>query len=179
MERRRYGFTLVEATLTLAIGGLILLGVFIALPGAFRNQRDGERRDDMLLFINRLKNFQANNNRGALPSGSSGTVDGSEVTFGPTSGTTWKDFYASFFNDSFVDPISGKPYNLKIVTCKESGVGDKCSNVALSDDFDANNFTMHVVISASCKDADAVYSANPRNVALLYVLESGIFCVNT
>ena len=59
MEEKNFdGFTMIEAVLTLAIGGLIFSLVFLALPSVLANARDGERRDDLLLTVNKLKNFQ-------------------------------------------------------------------------------------------------------------------------
>lgn len=180
--RRRNGFTIVETSLVLAIGGLILLMVFIALPGVFRNQRDAERRDDVLLFLNKLKNFQANNNRGALPSGDGEiiTISGSEITFGQMTSNTWKDFYQGFFDKSFTDPSSGELYNWKIIKeCKDKDTDGQCDD-GLSNDFAVNNFTMYIIRNAICDGEKAIYSANPRNVAVRYKLEGGgIFCANT
>ena len=65
--KRFKGFTLIEVALVLAIAGLIFMMVFITLPRVWANQRDAARRDDMMTFIQKLKDFQSNNNRGALP----------------------------------------------------------------------------------------------------------------
>lgn len=175
--------------LVLAIAGLIFLMMTIALPSLFANQRDAKRRDDVALFINRLKNFQANNNRGALPGTDSESVDvkiaGNSITFGQTTagGRSWADFYAGFFDNSFVDPSSGGLYDWYIVGCGTTTVGSKCSNALLNSfyngTFESNNFTMYIVKSASCSGSDPIYSSNARNVAVLYKLERGEYCANT
>ena len=178
--RRKNGFTIVETSL------VILLMVFIALPGVFRNQRDAERRDDVLLFLNKLKNFQANNNRGALPNGEG------KITFGMSGDSnTWAGFYHDFFNNSFADPSSGEPYIWYVLSCGStagmcnynvitSDSGEKYGLEKLNGDFDSNGFTMYIVKNAICDGEKAMYSANPRNVAVLYKLEGGgIFCANT
>lgn len=183
------GFTLVEVALTLGIGGLILSLVFLALPGALANARDGERRDDVLITVRKLKEFQANNNRGALPTDTIGggaalAITGSGVVFGPTTGTTWKDFYASFFDDNYRDP-RGTLYNWKIVKCEAaSGVGNTCANAKLTafmnSTFEASDFTMFFVIGSSCNGDTAVSTPNSRMVSVLYRLErAGTYCVNT
>lgn len=183
MEKRNFkGFTLIEVMLTLAIGGLIFAMVFMVLPSALANARDGQRRDDVLKTVSRLKSFQSNNNRGALPSGSitsSGlTINGSTVSFGPTSGITWKDFYASFFDDAYSDP-DGTRYNWKIVNC-EATTGSQCTKGRPNDDFKSNNTTMYFVIGATCNGEMAVSTPNNRMVAVLYKLErGGTFCANT
>ena len=63
----RKGFTIIEVSLVLAIAGMIFMMAFLVLPGLWASERDAERRDDMIKFVNNLKNFQTNNNRGALP----------------------------------------------------------------------------------------------------------------
>lgn len=181
------GFTIIETALAVAIGGLIFSMVFLVLPSALANARDGERRDDMLLVTNKLKNFQANNNRGALPSDTIASgglyIDGSGITFGPTSGVTWADFYKSFFDDGFGDP-RGNRYNWQIVKCGANGIGKTCTDSKLASfmnkTFDENNFTIYFVIGATCDGDTAVSAANSRLVSVLYKLErAGTYCVNT
>ena len=189
MEEKNFdGFTMIEAVLTLAIGGLIFSLVFLALPSVLANARDGERRDDLLLTVTKLKNFQANNNRGALPTdritnGNGLYINGSGITFGATTGVTWADFYKSFFDDSYTDP-QGTRYNWRIVNCEGSGTGSECANSKLASfmngTFDANNFTMYFVIGATCNGDTAVSTPNSRMVSVLYRLErAGTYCVNT
>ena len=188
MERKNLnGFTMIEAILVLAIGGLIFSLVFLALPGVFANARDGERRDDVLLTVNKLKNFQANNNRGALPTDKITTsglyINGSGITFGATTGVTWADFYKGFFDDSYTDP-QGTRYNWQVVNCESSGTGTECKNSKLtnfmSSAFDKNNFTMYFVVGATCNGDTAISTPNTRMVSVLYKLErGGTYCVNT
>ena len=64
---RKKGFTIVEVILVLAIAGLIFMMVFMAVPALRRSQRDAQRREDMLLLVEGVKDYQRNN-RGALPS---------------------------------------------------------------------------------------------------------------
>lgn len=178
------GFTIIETILTLAIAGLIFSMVFLVLPGVFANARDGQRRDDILSTVSKLKSFQANNNRGALPTdritGGGLTINGNGITFGATSGTTWVDFYKGFFDESYTDP-SGSRYNWKIVNCGTTSVGSSCPNSAelANRTFDNNNFTIYFVLGATCSGDTAVATANNRMVSVLYRLESGVYCANT
>lgn len=173
MKHNKYlGFTLIEIMLVLAIGGMILAMVFIALPGLLASQRDAQRQDDLMAFVGQLQKFMTNNNRGALPSGT-GEISGDSVTFGPNSGTTWRDFYGGFMNENFRDPKTGDIYNLSIVPCGTSKPGD-CTHSSLSKlygDFEDNNSTIRIVTGAVCGENKAIYSSNPRNVAILYKLE--------
>lgn len=190
MKQEKNGFTLIETVLVMGIAGLIMIMAFVALPALMASQRDGERRDDMMLFINRLKSYQANNNRGALPTpndatglASGVTVTGNNITYGNTTGNTWADFYKGYFNDTFYDP-DGARYNWQIMRCTGTN-GNACTNAVLKNvlydgTFKANNHTIYIVVAATCDGINAVASANGRNVAVLYRLERGyVYCTNS
>lgn len=181
------GFTMIEAILAFAIGGLIFSFVFFALPGVFANARDSERRDDVLSVVNKLKNFQANTNRGALPTGAIPAngqyIDGDSIIFGPTTNVTWRDFYAGFFDENFLEP-NGSRYNWMIVNCGAKNIGDECTNTKYLDfvdkTFGENNNTLYFVIGATCNGDAAILTPNNRMVAVLYKLErAGTYCANT
>lgn len=183
MRRKDYnGFTIIEVSLVVAIAGLILLMVFIALPTLQRQARDAERRDDVLTFVSKLKSFQASNNRGALPSGG-GSISGDEIfsaDYDSYPGGTWEDFYQKFFTDSFSDPSYGAPYAWDVSACSGK-LGQSCENINTNlDSLSSIDGTMYILTSASCNGSEAVRSANARNVAALIKLEGGgVFCANT
>ena len=66
LKNKKYGFTIIEVVLVLAIAGLIFLMVFIALPALQRSQRDTQRKNDMSRIASALNQYKANN-RGNLP----------------------------------------------------------------------------------------------------------------
>lgn len=194
------GFSLIEVTLVLAIAGVIFLMVFVALPGLWRSERDSQRRDDMLTFVDTLKNFQSNNNRGALPTlttgqqnrlndGSYFTIIGDDIT--PSSkieGNTWTDFYKNYFNDGFTDP-DGPRYNWTVTYCSinpKQNLDTPCStdlfshNTIMDQTFKDQNYNFYITLGAKCYGENAYLSANARKVAVLYKLESGgIYCTET
>lgn len=194
----RKGFTIIEVALVLAIAGLIFAMVFTALPALWASERDSERRDDMLTFIDTLKNFQTNNNRGALPANTPNASETSTLaiygdqitplgTVDPTVAAvnTWQGLYTYYFPESFIDP-DGVRYNWRVMTCySQSGTIDSdCQNSSLStlydDTFGNNDYTMYIVVSATCYGEKAQLSANARRVAVLYKLESGgNYCGNS
>ena len=178
-KQEKKGFTIIEVVLVLAIAGMIFLMVFIALPQMRRNQRDAERKDDMMLFAEALKKFQTNN-RGALP-GSIGETD-VDVASRPTEAqrndgsmkdTDWAAFYYDYLQPGFADPENDN-YALRIETCNASNRGETCSNnVSL----DYTDYVIHVMRQATCVDDYTVLSNNPRDFALLYRTEnSGMYC---
>ena len=180
------GFTLIEVMLTLAIAGLIFLMMFIALPALQRSQRDTTRREDMTNLITAIKKYQSNN-RGALPTG----VPENIITYSSYSGasdqSTWAGLYRDYLGADFVDPSGGENYGLRIARCGEGLTpGAECNATKsdaianVSDKTFPNGYTISVIISASCNGEQALATANPRKVAILYKLEGGgVYCGNT
>lgn len=62
------GFTIIEVLIVLAIAGLIMLIVFLAVPALQRNSRNTQRRNDVQKILGIMQEA-ANNNNGILPSG--------------------------------------------------------------------------------------------------------------
>jgi prepilin-type N-terminal cleavage/methylation domain-containing protein len=61
------GFTIIEVLIVLAIAGLILVVVLIAIPQLQRNQRNSARQNDASRVATSVSNWVANNN-GGVPS---------------------------------------------------------------------------------------------------------------
>lgn len=165
---RKKGFTIVEVILVLAIAGLIFMMVFMAVPALQRNTRDAKRREDILLMVEAIKDYQRNN-RGALPSGSD---------------WAWRDFRDKYLGGNFADP-SGVDYILTPISCIANS-GEDCSNDLISfmssGSYQNSGYknTIAIILRATCDGPKAKRSSNPRKVALLYRLEGGgVFCANT
>lgn len=181
MKKDDNGFTLIEIALVLAIAGAIFAAVFIALRGVWADERDSERRDDVMTFIRQLKNYQTNNARGALPTGSLPlSIDGEDISADRVSrtkysdDTSWQVFYRDYFKDSFTDPDGGL-YNLNIRECSKNVKLEQSCGLDVT-----GNYTIDVIIGANCYGEDAVRSANSRNVAVMYDMEAGgYYCENT
>lgn len=60
------GFTIIEVLIVLAIAGLILLVVFLAVPALQRNSRNNTKRSDVSKALGAVGEFTANNN-GKIP----------------------------------------------------------------------------------------------------------------
>ena len=67
------GFTIIEVMIVLAIAGLILLIVFLAIPALQRNSRNTQRKNDVSALLAAISEY-SNNNNGALPTTCSGTT---------------------------------------------------------------------------------------------------------
>src|SRR5579864_1110798 len=66
LNKREKGFTIIEVLIVLAIAGLILLIVFLAVPALQRNARNTTRKNDAAALLGALSEF-TNNNGGAFP----------------------------------------------------------------------------------------------------------------
>lgn len=65
-KRKEDGFTIIEVLIVLAIAGLILLVVFLAVPALQRNSRNTQRRQDVSVYLSAVNEF-IDNNAGQLP----------------------------------------------------------------------------------------------------------------
>lgn len=185
------GFTIIEVSLVIAIAGLIFLMVFVALPALQRQSRDTRRRESVMSLISSVKKFQSNN-RGALPSQDSSNSDTAWYDPSvPKDGTGWKNFYAAYLGDSFVDP-DGENYALRIEDCGVNKPDTECSAESLKNGSNnvydtsfpftvgGHKYTMLIVKQATCQGDRAVATANPRKIAVLYRLEgAGTYCNNS
>jgi prepilin-type N-terminal cleavage/methylation domain-containing protein len=68
LKKKTDGFTIIEVLIVLAIAGLILLIVFLAVPALQRNSRNTQRKNDVATMLGAVNEF-SNNNNGALPNG--------------------------------------------------------------------------------------------------------------
>lgn len=66
LKKQSEGFTIIEVLIVLAIAGLIMLIVFLAVPALQRNQRNTSRRSDASRIGSAATNYATNNN-GNLP----------------------------------------------------------------------------------------------------------------
>lgn len=105
IRNRKEGFTIIEVLIVLAIAGLILLIVFLAVPALQRNSRNTQRKNDIQSILGAQQEW-SNNNGGKVP-GSQGDVDAvyanSKLGFYNTAAPTYK-------SGAFVNPKDDKVY---------------------------------------------------------------------
>jgi prepilin-type N-terminal cleavage/methylation domain-containing protein len=66
LKKQNEGFTIIEVLIVLAIAGLIMLIVFLAVPALQRNSRNTQRRNDVQAILGSFQEY-SNNNNGQLP----------------------------------------------------------------------------------------------------------------
>ena len=77
LQKRKEGFTIIEVMIVLAIAGLIMVIVFIAVPQLQRSQRNEARNNDANLITTAINECMSNRN-GVVTSCDS--IGGNEVT---------------------------------------------------------------------------------------------------
>lgn len=66
LQKDNRGFTIIEVLIVLAIAGLILLIVFLAVPALQRNSRNTQAKNEAASILGAV-NERVNNNNGTLP----------------------------------------------------------------------------------------------------------------
>lgn len=62
LKNKTDGFTIIEVMIVLAIAGLIILIVFLAVPALQRNSRNTQRRNDAARLSGLVSEYMTNNN---------------------------------------------------------------------------------------------------------------------
>ena len=101
--KKEKGFTLIEIVLVLAIAGLLLVIVFLAVSGAQKSRRDSQRKSDLSRIAAQLESYAGNNN---------GCYPGSAAVPGCAQALTIANFWLSSYitGGNFMDPTSGTQY---------------------------------------------------------------------
>ena len=78
LQKRQEGFTIIEVMIVLAIAGLIILIVFLAVPALQRNSRNTQARNEASNILGAVSEFASNKN-GQNPTASSSATAGSDA----------------------------------------------------------------------------------------------------
>lgn len=153
-SKKEKGFTIIEVLIVLAIAGLILLVVFLAVPALQRNARNTQRTTDVGNILSAVNEYVGNNN-GQLPADGGTGGSGSSLTIGASGSNT-------------------VPVNLGYYGAANVAI----TNNSASNLTNANNTdTVRVVKGAICDSAAignaTVTGASSRSVVALYTLENG------
>jgi len=105
IARQPKAFTIIEVVIVLAIAGLIMTMVLIAVRAASSSRRDTKRIQDVGTLATALEQFAQNDN-GSFP------VAGTDITYTGSSLNTASNFCSqNYLNcSSFNDPSSGSAY---------------------------------------------------------------------
>jgi prepilin-type N-terminal cleavage/methylation domain-containing protein len=152
LKKREQGFTIIEVLIVLAIAGLILLIVFLAVPALQRNSRNTQRRDDVAKLLSLVTEYSSNNN-GQLPTGASCSGSVMQLT-GTSTATTKAD---------------------GVIYCRTSGTSIAWSTTATSPNNSTDVVTLRSNVVCDGSTGNATTSgASARNFVALYRLEPDV-----
>ncbi len=155
--KNQSGFTIIEVLIVLAIAGLILLVVFLAVPGLQRNAHNTTAKNDVAAVLGAVNEY-TNNNSGALPKavaaggmGSGGTVTVGDTTANcATAGANCATAKVGYFDAANISVVAATP-----------AAAPATGNLV-------------IVLGATCSGNLPVVSAtSARSVAAYYTLEGG------
>ena len=151
---REEGFTIIEVLIVLAIAGLILMIVFLAVPALQRNSRNTQRKNDVQSLLGAISEYEDNNN-GTLPTPSAGNTNivGSDgtATIGGQNGSAPATAKLGYYSSGTV--TVSKPNSMP-------GTPD--------------TDTVYILEGWTCgSNKPTQTDASRRNVAVYYSIESG------
>jgi prepilin-type N-terminal cleavage/methylation domain-containing protein len=154
------GFTIIEVLIVLAIAGLILLIIFLAVPALQRNNRNTQRANNVAALLGGASEF-ANNNNGSMPNTCTGT---GTITLNRTPGTwTTAEVNSGYYN---IGCSAG-------ATSTVGRVGLTAGAVAASSSDNSQDW-VNVTTGAKCNPTGTAAITGPaRGVAAVYQIEIG------
>lgn len=117
------GFTIIEVLIVLAIAGLILLIVFLAVPALQRTSRNTQIKKDAQSVLGGAAEYQGANN-GKMP----GSVSGNgTVTYAPSSGNTGTNTSIDVQGSTEVTTVTTAPTSPPTPGSIQVKLGTKCN----------------------------------------------------
>ena len=149
------GFTIIEVMIVLAIAGLIMLIVFLAVPNLQRSSRNTQRKNDAAAIAGAVANFISNNG-GSLPD-SAGTDSSDPNTVDFCAGASCPSATGNFETAKLGYYV---PANVTL--------GSSAAPANQTKD------TVYVDKGYSCNSSNTgIGAASSRTAAILYAVESG------
>jgi type IV pilus assembly protein PilA len=170
LKNKNEGFTIIEVMIVLAIAGLILLIVFLAVPALERTSRNTQRKNDAAAIASALSNY-ASDNAGGIPDTASYLAGLDTFSCG----------------DATLATPAGCVYNSPNTETAKVGYYVVAPSFVSTATQPAPD-TSHVIVDLgySCNSAGTgIGTATPRDAAIFYAVESGnaatpsIQCVET
>lgn len=87
LKKNSKGFTIIEVMIVLAIAGLIILIVLLAVPALQRNGRNTAIKNDASAIVAGVSEFSSNND-GQIPTAAASSQAAATITIGGAAGTT-------------------------------------------------------------------------------------------
>ncbi len=164
------GFTIIEVMIVLAIAGLILLIVFLAIPALQRTGRNTQRKNDAGQVAAAIANFISNNNGDipkllsdnattnsvAVQKVASGNTELAKLGFFTSAGTVTSASAAAVDGNIYISAAAAPPAAPTVVAPGSEDATHVSKN------------TLVIIYGQDCTP-----TANPRTAVVYYVTESG------
>lgn len=147
-KRATNGFTIIEVMIVLAIAGLIMLIVFLAVPALQRNAHNTSIKNDVSSILGAINEYE-NNNSGNLPTAAS--VSSGTLTIGSNCVTTGSNCATS---------------HLGYITVVENPTATISTTAPAVG-------TVNLFSGATCNGNTPTASSSTRSIAAYYQLEGG------
>ncbi len=166
------GFTIIETMIVLAIAGLIMLIVFLAVPALQRSARNTQRKNDVAGIASAIANY-IDNNGGTLPTSTapSGTTT---VLIGTGCTTGGAGTGSCTGNSESVKLGYYVPSKVQYYSGTNAAANDNIATLGVTGAAGTTNYSEYVLIvnGWTCNSANtALGSPNDRTAAVLYQLE--------
>lgn len=161
MRKTQKGFTIIEVALVLAIGALIFLVVFLAVPALQRNQRDDARKRDVSSVVDAVASFYGN-------------AGGQTLSSGDAYDTTPKTSGGSNLG-SYLDNLSKNTDFVRVVNKDADMTFNAAQNTSGANSAQANPYTNNIVVytGAKCNGNTGIVKAAKRSNAIVVQVEAG------
>lgn len=114
------GFTIIEVMIVLAIAGLILLIVFLAVPALQRNSRNTQRKNDVQAMLGGISTYFSNNN-GAAPTSLANVQSEVKTSYYQTADIDFVQGTVTVANAAIGTPDASKMYVRIGAKCNAAG----------------------------------------------------------
>jgi prepilin-type N-terminal cleavage/methylation domain-containing protein len=149
LRKKDEGFTIIEVLIVLAIAGIIMLIVFLAVPALQRNSRNTRMRNDASSLLSGVNEFMSNNN-GQTPTTVT-LVAGTQTDFQFSGGPSTSPVVAK--------ASAGTTVNLQALTAPSVGTAPTVSG------------TINIVTNNGCNNN--ALTSKARAVAASFNVETG------
>jgi prepilin-type N-terminal cleavage/methylation domain-containing protein len=170
LRNREKGFTIIEVLIVLAIAGLILLIVFLAVPALQRSSRNTQRKNDAAAVGGAIANFISNNG-GTIPTLLGNNASTSDLDVCNTGGSA---------TQGGIQACTGNLETAKMgyYVSKDAWIANgSAGNVTPASGTGAgqlNPTTIVIEYGEACNDSNTGGgAANPRTAAIFYATENG------
>lgn len=164
MKKSQKGFTIIEVALVLAIGALIFLVVFLAVPALQRNQRNDARHRDVSNVVTAVTSWQANNTQKKLSDTTA--VPGSNLNQVTASGVGAEDTPIG----DYLDSVSSNTEVVEIRDADSAWFTDPTAESLYMNGGQPTKIT--IVVGAQCNGTSGLEDAPARSAAVVGATET-------